>query len=402
MVTGGCRNAKKNAARAIQADAITLPETGELAAAEKQRIMTFSDAWFNTYLQNSAFNGGVIVAKNGAIAYERYKGTDDKTGAGIDTNSVFHIASVTKTFTAMLVLKLWEDGKLNIDAPFKKYFPAFNYDEITVKDLLTHRSGLPNYLYFMEKLWIDKTRFIKNEDILTYLINYKGILKDIGTPNSRFSYSNTNYALLALLIEKVTGNSYAAFVDSALLKPLKMRHSFVYTQKDSARISKSFDYRGGEIPFNYLDAVYGDKNIYSTPRDLLIWDRYLNSGLFLKPETLAAAYMPYSNERPGIKNYGLGWRMNIYDNGKKMIFHNGWWHGNNAVFIRLMDENATIIVLNNKYTSATYKARLLANIFYPYYLDNASEDGEPVDANAIPVDTAVTNNAIQKRNTKVQ
>src|SRR5205085_5396924 len=128
---------------------------------------------------------------------------------------------------------------------FNKYFPNFNYPGVTIRNLLTHRSGLPNYLYFMEELGWDKSVYIKNQDVLDYLINRKAELKDITTPGTHFTYCNTNYALLALLIEKVTGTSYPQYISQTFFTPLKMKNSFVFTPADSARINPSYDWRGG-------------------------------------------------------------------------------------------------------------------------------------------------------------
>ena len=114
--------------------------------------------------------------------------------------------------------------------------------------------------------------------MLDYLVNRKAELKNIGTPNTRFTYCNTNYALLALLIEKLSGESYPVFMKKNYFDPIGMEHSFVFTKSDSARVPLSYDYRGRLIPLNYLDLVYGDKNIYSTPQDLLKWDRALKPG----------------------------------------------------------------------------------------------------------------------------
>jgi CubicO group peptidase (beta-lactamase class C family) len=113
--------------------------------------------------------------------------------------------------------------------------------------------------------------------------------------------------------------------------------------------------------------VYGDKNIYSTARDLLKWDQalYPTAGLF-KPATLDSAYTPYSFEKPGIKNYGLAWRMFVYPNGKKIIYHNGWWHGNNTVLTRLMQDDATIIVLGNRRNNNIYHVKPLFEAFSHY------------------------------------
>jgi CubicO group peptidase (beta-lactamase class C family) len=113
--------------------------------------------------------------------------------------------------------------------------------------------------------------------------------------------------------------------------------------------------------------VYGDKNIYSTVRDLLKWDQALHNGQLFKKETLEAAYSGYSFERPGINNYGLGWRMFLLRNGKKFIYHNGWWHGNRTAFYRLLDENVTIIALSNNDSKKVYSAKKLADRFGNYF-----------------------------------
>lgn len=346
-----------------------LPAPGKMPLAEMQRIQNACEEWFNKSLSGTVFNGGVLVAQKGNILFEKYRGTLH-VGAtdAISSSSEFHIASVSKTFTAMAVLKLYQEGKLQLDEEFSHYFPEFNYAGVTIRCLLSHRSGLPNYVYFFEKLGWPQNQFVSNKDVLDYLINRKAELADIAPACTRFSYCNTNYALLALLIEKISGMSYPRYMKLNFFDPLSMNNTFVLTRKDSAKATPSYDWRGSNIPLNYLDFVYGDKNIFSTARDLLKWDRFLSSGLLFTKETLREAYMPYSNEHPGIKNYGLGWRMNIYDNGKKIIFHNGWWHGNNAAFIRLLDEDVTIIALNNRFTRATYHVNQLANLFSGYFI----------------------------------
>lgn len=347
---------------------ISLPAPGKLPDEEKKHLAHACQLWYDSMLGPSVFNGGILVAKKGNIVFEQYRGSNPLgSTTPVDANTPFHIASVSKTFTAMCVLKLWQDSLLNIDAPYSQYFPSFNYPGVTVRTLLNHRSGLPNYLYFMEKLGYKDSAAISNQQVLDVLVSRKDVLENVGVPDKHFSYCNTNYALLALLIEKISGRPYPQFVQENIFGPLNMQHSFVYTPADSNRISHNYDWRGDMIPDNFLDKVYGDKNIYSTPRDLFTWDRALASGLLFSKETMQQAFTPYSNEKPGIKNYGLGWRMNIYPNGKKVIFHNGWWHGNNAAFIRLQDEDATIIVLGNRYTRAIYKAYQLVNSFSNYF-----------------------------------
>jgi hypothetical protein len=155
-----------------------------------------------------------------------------------------------------------------------------------------------------------------------------------------------------------------------------MKNTFVYQPTDSVKPAFSYDWRSRPIALNHLDGVYGDKNIYTTPQDLLTWDRALSSNKIFTEATLAQAYAPYSNEKPGIRNYGLGWRMNIFPDGKKMIYHNGWWHGNRAAFIRLIKENATIIVISNKDNRAVYHAKVLCNLFNDYTTGEEEEENE--------------------------
>ncbi len=351
------------------------PVPTAISPEETARIKTACERWYDTVLKQKKFNGSILVAKNGHIIFEQYNGTGHLPGTDpITQNTALHIASVSKTFTAMAVLKLWQDRKLQLDDEFGKYFPAFTYPGVTIRSLLNHRSGLPNYTYFLENLGWDKSRYANNEDVLQYLVTRKAELADVLTPNTHFTYSNTNYVLLALLIEKVSGSTYAEYLNKTFFTPLQMKNSYVFTMSDSATAVPSYNWRGSPEPLNFLDQVYGDKNIYTTVRDLLTWDRALSGNLLFTKETLEQAYAAYSNEKPGIRNYGLGWRIYIYPNGKKIIYHNGWWHGSNASFIRLLNDSAVIIVIGNKFTRSVYDAKKLASIFENY--DNPAEEEE--------------------------
>lgn len=362
---------------------IDIPASSKLSIAEVLYYKNTCRTWYDSVLGNSGFNGGIIVAKNGQIVFETYQGTGHLgLTDSINTNTPFHIASVSKTFTAMAVLKLWQDGKIDIDEPFSNYFQTFNYPAVSIRSLLTHRSGLPNYVYFMETLGWDKSKLISNVDVYDYLVNRKKDIKNITTPNTHFNYCNTNYCLLALLIEKVSGMKYAAFLHNNFFTPLQMNNSFVFDSTRFNNVNPSYDWRGKILPFNFLDAVYGDKNIYSTAADLLKWDRAISSGKLFTVKTLEAAYTGYSNEKNGIRNYGLGWRMNIYPNGKKMIYHNGWWHGNNASFIRLIEDSATIIVVGNKFNRGVYHAKDLAALFGDFSNLRDEEESSVLDSNA--------------------
>lgn len=351
---------------------------------EYDRIYRACKMFYDTTLLPSGFNGGIIVAKGGNIVFEKYKGSINLDGLdSITATTPLHIASVSKTFTAMAILKLQEQGKLNINDTLTKYFPGFNYDGVTIKTLLSHRSGLPNYLHFLQQVGWPEDSMMYNKDIVNLLITKKAVLTDLVPADTKFSYNNTNYALLALIIEKVSGMPYPQFMKENIFDAVGMKNTFVRYNTDTLKLSQSFDWKGRRIYDTQLDAIYGDKNIYSTAQDLLKWDRVLADSVFLSPQTLAAAYTPNSNEKPGVKNYGLGWRMNIYDDGKKIIFHNGWWHGNNATFIRLVKDDVTIIALSNRFARSTYHSKILVNIFGDYFKDE-TEDAENIVPENIP------------------
>ena len=340
----------------------------------KKNIQSACKVWYDTVLKKSGFSGGILIAQHGKVIFEKYAGRvhlnkDDS----INNQTSLHIASVSKTFTAMAVLKLCQDKLLNLDDPFSKYFNKFNYPGVTIRTLLNHRSGLPNYVHFMDELgWKKKT--VTNQDVLNTLIQQKNKIKKIESPNRKFNYSNTNYVLLALLIEKITQTPFAEHLKKTIFIPLEMNHSFVYTDADSSKTNPSFDEKGKQAAFINLDKVVGDKNIFSTPEDLLKWDRLLSSKQYLNDSMLQQAYQPYSHEKEGIRNYGLGWRMFNYPDGYKIIYHNGWWHGNNAVFMRLLKEDATIILIGNKFNKKIYSAREISTFFIQHKIEFKDED----------------------------
>lgn len=317
------------------------------------------------------FSGGIIVAKNGQIIFEDYRGYSNwMTKEPLNAKTPIHIASVSKTFTAVAVLKLIENGKIFLKDSLQRFFPDFPYSGITIEQLLNHRSGLPNYLYFMDTVKLN-SNYIVNKDVLKYLVEQKPNV--YAYPNRVFHYCNTNYVLLALIIEKVTNQTFPEYMHETIFKPLGMNNSFVFCIQDTAKYKPSFNFNNQPFIIDKYDVVHGDKNIYSTVQDMLQWDNALYDTSFLSTKLQKIAFTPYSNEKPGKKNYGLGFRLFI-DGNDTTIYHNGWWHGNNAVFTRLLKDTATIITLGNKYNRAIYGTRRIANIFSSKNLDSNLEE----------------------------
>ena len=334
----------------------------------------FTDNYANDF-ENVSF----LVAQNGQIIYEKYNGYADKENNILNSpETPLHIASVSKVLTASAILKLVEAGKLDLDQKLTSIFKGFPYPKVTIKTLLNHRSGLKKYNYFTDddKVW-DKSKNITNQDILNLLIT-KNFPLDHPT-DTHFVYNNTNYVLLALIVEKTTGLKFSKAMKQIIFNPLGMKNTFVFDE--NSKISKatpSYKWNYEIYPFDYLDNVYGDKNIYSTPRDLLKFDLARNDPNFLNKALLDQVYKGYSYESKGVKNYGLGIRLREWDNGVKIFYHNGWWHGNTSSYITLRKENAVIIALSNKFTRKTYQVKRLSVLFgdYPFTLKDTTANEE--------------------------
>ena len=357
-----------------------------LSVTDKEKLKAEVKAKYELLLGKKGFSGEIVVAKNGEIIFEDYQGYSDfgsKTAMSPETS--IHLASISKTFTGMAALKLWEQHKLDLKAPVTKYVPNFPYTEVTIEQLLSHRSGLPDYTVFMEShkymmtqvknkkgRWVKKIQLIKsetpfkqgiynNQDVLDFMVSKKPAPQS--NPDRVFKYCNTNFVLLALIIEKITGQEFPTYMAENIFKPLKMDNTYIFSAKTIDKYTPSYNARKVPYRIEKFDCIYGDKNVYSTARDMLLWDKALTEGKFLAPATLEMAYQPQSPINKYYHNYGLGWRILTKPNEEKLIYHNGWWHGNNTVFTRLINESATIIILGNKFNKSIYKGKEIASVF---------------------------------------
>ena len=333
----------------------------------KASIVASVKNYYDKVWEKGNLSGSVLVAKGDEILFEGYRGFAREGNQNpINKDTPLHVASVSKTMTAMAVLKLIEAGKVKLEDHLTALFPGFPYPNVTVQTLLDQRSGLPKYEYFIDKIKpapaeLSKT-YITNQDVLNMLIKYKPELAR--ETDTGFMYCNTNYALLALIVEKATKTPFPQAMKEMVFAPLKMKHTYIFQEKDIPTASQSFYFGGNRLyPLDRLDVIYGDKNVYTTPRDLYNFSKALFSKNFLKPELMAKVFEPYSNEKAGQNNYGLGFRMKIFDNGEKLTYHNGWWHGSNSVFAHLLKSKVTIVAIGNKYSGRVYSALALAGLF---------------------------------------
>jgi len=364
----------------------------KLKLENQQKIVNSLNQYYENIWNSADMSGGVLVAHGDNILLEKYKGFGrENNQMPINKDTPLHLASISKPITAMAVLKLVEAKKISLEQKVKSIFPNFPYPDVTIQHLLTHRSGLPKYEHFLEENDIKpKNQYFTNQEIFDIVAKHKPELAR--QTDTGFMYNNFNYAILALIIEKITGKTYPEAMKEMVFAPLKMKNTFVFEEKHINSASQSFYQRSSKLyPLDQYDLIYGDKNIYTTPRDLFNFSKALFSKDFLPKELMEKIFEPYSNEKKGVNNYGLGFRLKIFNEGKKLTYHNGWWHGSNTVFIHLREFKTTIIALSNKYSRKIYGTMLLSTLFedFPFEVDKViNPDAETADsANAFVEDT---------------
>ena len=312
------------------------------------------DAFMQQLHKKSAFNGNVLVAKKGKILYEGSFGwANHLTRDSLKLDSKFELASVSKTMTGTAIMQLWEEGKIKLDQDVRDFFPNFPYQGVTIRLLLTHRSGMMNYVYFVDGLYrsqhLDQKKGISNKQVMDLIAQYKPA--PFNKPNARFLYNNSNFMVLGAIIEKVTGVPYAQYMQEHVFKPAGMTHTAVYSKAVYDKIPvdvvghdrNSWKY---SVAQNFLDGPVGDKGIYSTIGDLYLFDQALKAGRLIKPSTQDSAYTAHDPLLRGHFSYGYGWRLFEAPN-QKVVYHTGWWHGFRHIFLRDMKNDVTIILLGN-------------------------------------------------------
>jgi CubicO group peptidase (beta-lactamase class C family) len=324
------------------------------------------DTLFTKLYKADAFNGNVLIAKGKNIIYQKSFGYGIKEkNILLNDSSIFQLASVSKVITGVATLLLYEQGKLKLETKVSDILADFPYKDVTVKHLLSHRSGLPNYTYFCGEFLSDSICSLSNQNMLDIMIKHKP--KAYLNPGLRFNYCNTNYALLAIIVEKISQKSYATFLKEELFTPLGMNHSYTALNIDSTKeyITRGYTMKYGCVANDRYDGVVGDKGIYTTTYDLFLLSTALYQHKLLANTTQELAFSPHSKEVK-THNYGYGWRMRNMNDSAKEVFHNGWWHGYRTSFHRRLKDSLTVIVLSNRLNKSVYSTwRIYAAIDGP-------------------------------------
>lgn len=333
---------------------------------------TYSQPLFSsidTYLSNThrknKFNGTALVAVKGEIIlYKGYGLRDKALGIYNDTATIFRIGSISKTFTAAMIMRLKESGLLSLEDKLITFLPDYpNGDKITIENLLTHSSGIFEYLKSKEYGNSDFNGVISRDVLI-------GFFKDhpLGfSPGTKFEYSNSNYILLAIVIEKITGKSYENNIREIIFEPLGMKNSgFDFLHLDDSNKATNYDNIFKKTPhtnpiFDSTQAP-GCGAIYSTVMDLYRWDRVLYTNQIISKASLKKAYTPYKWV------YGYGWFIDSAY-GRLNVSHGGGVPGFVSKFHRFPDDDICIILLsNNAYCDLSEMTNRIAGIIFdkPY------------------------------------
>ncbi|MHC1723515.1 MAG: serine hydrolase [Aminipila sp.] len=297
------------------------------------------EEYMDIYGDSGMFSGDLLVMRNEKVIIQKSYGLANQELNVLNTNETkYRIGSMTKAFTAALIMQLQEKGKLNADDYVSKYLPDYpKGNQITINNLLTHTSGIPDFL--------NSPEFIGNspmtpEELISYFKNMPLDCK----PGTQFEYSNSNYMLLGYIIEKITGKSYETVLENNILTPLGMKDSgYVHNETIIKNLACGYS-TSNDILSNpaYYDTstIYAAGAMYSTLADLYKWDRALYEGKLLKKESTQKMFTPY------LDNYGYGWSIEqLY--GRQLIWHDGSVPGFSSIILRYPSENICIIMLEN-------------------------------------------------------
>lgn len=305
------------------------------------------------------FSGVVLIAENNKpIYYKAFGYREFEKQIPLKKSDIFELASVSKQFTAMIIMIMHERGELNYDDSVSKYL-EIPYNGITIRNLLTHTSGLPDYQAVMDQYW-DKTKVAGNPDCIEYLNKYAP--PKHFEPGDKYEYSNTGYMLLASIAEKASGKDFIELCRKWIFRKIKMKGTDIRTLEEK-KATNNFAIghiyveernkwvRADSFPSSnytiWLGNRKGPGRISSTATDLLKWDKALYTEKLIKQSTLQDAFTPMKLNDGTLSYYGFGWELFNDPIAGKIVQHNGDNPGYKTQIVRLIDKKKTIIVLNN-------------------------------------------------------
>ncbi len=319
----------------------------------KETTVPFSDTtqkkianFFKYHAYVGDFNGTYLMFKRDSLIYGSHGYSIHSTKDSVLPGDIFQLASVSKIFTGMSVMMLHQDGVLNIDDSVHWYIPELIVKNLTIRQLLSHTSGLPDYFYLSYRDFVldEGQTHLRNEQIVQ-LINQQGPRK-FAWPGY-YDYCNTNYVFLSLIVERVTSKDFRSFVNDNVFRMADMKFSHICNFDSLALVNYPVQ---GYNNWNVFDDVMfngttGDKGVYSNVFEMFLLDRALRGSYILHKNTKDEMWTPQTvTSSDGY--YALGWRVRWIDN-QKWVFHNGWWKGFRTYYWRCLDDDKCFVVLTN-------------------------------------------------------
>ncbi|MEM6802311.1 MAG: serine hydrolase domain-containing protein [Bacteroidota bacterium] len=316
------------------------------------------------------FHGTALIFKEGQEVYKGafgFSNAEAKTPMKVE--NIFRLASVSKQFTCMTIMLLKEQGKLDYDQDIRDFIPELPYEGITIRHLMQHTSGIPDYVSLFEENWKtdlaedDPERFIEGNEHIISMVAEKKPERHFA-PGEKWEYSNMAYVTLAVITARVSGMPFADFAKQNIFDPLGMENTSYYDfipGPDPHMPLRTFgfykDLDGSYKPndSNYLNPAKGDGGIYSTVDDLLKWDRALYTDKLVSKESLEEAFTPGKLANGDTHHYGFGWGIGESPNGKKVVSHSGGWVGYRTFIYREIEEDNCIILLSNNSSNSLGK-----------------------------------------------
>ncbi|RZJ79056.1 MAG: class A beta-lactamase-related serine hydrolase [Flavobacterium sp.] len=339
-----------------------LVATAQLCPAQSEKQTAQLDSIFTVLANQNQFNGSVIIADKGKIALKKgYGFSNEATKTLNNSQTIFELGSCSKQFTAAAIVLLKRQGKLNYDDKITKYLPELNsWGKVSINDLLRHTSGLPSFMLDMSETW-DQSKIATNADVISFYAKRKDTLRF--EPKSRHQYNNTNYTVLATIIERISGKTYAEFLSQQIFKPLGMKSTFVYNRRANPKQLKNyatgyvwakntFDKVVSEDPLYddkivyYLDGVVGAAKVNSTAEDIFTWVTSLKTNKLLSKKEFDE--MTEVTQTSTGKNIAYGYGFDVSKGKDKFSFgHTGSWDGYASFIYQNVIKDRTIIVLEN-------------------------------------------------------
>lgn len=332
----------------------------ELSEIKKQKIELILDRLH----QKELFNGCVLVVEHGKILFKKSYGyADFRNKTPLDAKSVFQIGVLSQQFTSMLIMMLAEEKRIKYEDPVYYYVKGWPYKNTTIYHLLTHTSGLTDYVSYFYSNSEDLMTYATNRDILNWVIKDRPAL--MFDPGTQWEFNHTDYVVLAEVIEFVTKKKFSSVLQEKILGPLNMKNTYlpVGYSNDKKIPKRVIGFRPDNQSVyddNFLNKIYGDRGIFSTMDDLYLLDQALYLEKPMSQAMLQKAWQPVQLAN-GVKfPYGFGWYLNQED---QCIYHMSGWLGFKCLFLRMPGERHTIILMTNNVNPILNEIRdMLVNI----------------------------------------